>query len=52
MAKRWKREVEGSGVLHYVVLGKNEKCTCTWFSRNQGERGACKQILAVKKKIK
>ena len=44
--------VEGSGVLHYVVLDENEKCTCTWFSRNQGERGACKHILAVKKKIK
>ena len=43
--------VEGSGVLHYVVLDENEKCTCTWFSRNQGERGACKHILAVKKKI-
>jgi len=44
--------VEGSGVLHYVLLGDAEKCTCTWFSRNQGERGACKHILAVKKKIK
>lgn len=46
-------KVEGSGVFHYVVLkGDFQKCTCTWFSRNQGERGACKHILAVKKKVK
>lgn len=46
-------KVEGSGVQHYVILkGENEKCTCTWFSKNQGERGSCKHILAVKKKIK
>ncbi len=46
-------KVEGSGVFHYVVLkGDFQKCTCTWFSRNQGERGDCKHILAVKKKIK
>lgn len=45
--------VEGSGVQHYVVLkGETQKCTCTWFSRNQGERGVCKHILAVKKKAK
>jgi len=44
--------VEGGGVLHYVSFDGVEKCTCTWFSRNQGERGACKHILAVKKKIK
>ena len=46
-------KVEGSGVHHYVVLkGDAQKCTCTWFSKNQGERGACKHILAVKKKVK
>lgn len=46
-------KVEGSGVHHYVIVkGENQKCTCTWFSRNQGERGACKHILAVKKKAK
>lgn len=45
--------VEGSGVFHYVVINEDfQKCTCTWFSRNQGERGPCKHILAVKKKIK
>ncbi|MBC8755115.1 SWIM zinc finger family protein [Kordia sp. YSTF-M3] len=46
-------KVAGSGVQHYVVLkGDTQKCTCTWFSKNQGERGACKHILAVKKKTK
>jgi len=44
--------VEGSGVYHYVILkGETQKCTCTWYSRNQGERGVCKHILAVKKKV-
>jgi len=43
--------VEGSGVRHTVIItGGTAKCTCTWFSKNQGERGACKHILAVKKK--
>jgi hypothetical protein len=42
--------VEGSGVHHMVMLnGDKEQCTCTWFSKNQGERGICKHILAVKK---
>ncbi|MCI4669881.1 MAG: SWIM zinc finger family protein [Bacteroidia bacterium] len=44
--------VEGSGVWHYVLLeGENSRCTCMWFSRNQGERGICKHILAVKKMV-
>lgn len=44
--------VEGSGVNHTVLLnGKQDRCTCTWFSQNQGERGMCKHILAVKKKL-
>tara|TARA_R110002111_G_scaffold27081_4_gene58309 strand:- start:25102 stop:26448 length:1347 start_codon:yes stop_codon:yes gene_type:complete len=46
-------KVEGSGVQHYVIIkGDTQKCTCTWFSKNQGERGDCKHILAVKKKAK
>ena len=46
-------KVAGSGVQHYVILkGDIQKCTCTWYSKNQGERGACKHILAVKKKAK
>ncbi|MCV6630273.1 MAG: SWIM zinc finger family protein [Flavobacteriaceae bacterium] len=50
---RIEAKVEGSGVQHYVVIhGNNQRCTCTWFSKNQGERGACKHILAVKKKAK
>ncbi|TFF37101.1 SWIM zinc finger family protein [Mucilaginibacter psychrotolerans] len=45
-------QVEGSGVKHIVILnGDREQCTCTWFSKNQGERGVCKHILAVKKLI-
>lgn len=45
--------VEGSGVTHYVALkGNTQRCTCTWFSQNQGERGPCKHILAVIKKVK
>lgn len=44
--------VEGSGVTHSVVLeGKTERCTCTWFSKHQGDRGLCKHILAVKIKL-
>jgi len=43
-------QVEGTGVRHVVILnGDKERCTCTWFSKNQGERGICKHILAVKK---
>lgn len=44
--------VQGSGVQHTVIIdGENERCTCTWFSRHQGERGLCKHLLAVKKKL-
>jgi hypothetical protein len=51
-ANRLEARVEGSGVYHGVVLEENkERCTCTWYSRNQGERGPCKHVLAVKKKI-
>jgi hypothetical protein len=45
-------KVQGSGVNHFIVIeGDTEKCTCTWFSKHQGERGLCKHILAVKKKL-
>lgn len=45
-------QVEGPGVIHTVILDSSkEQCTCTWFSKNQGERGICKHILAVKKLI-
>lgn len=50
---RIEAQVKGSGVRHTVlILPNSERCTCTWFSRNQGERGNCKHLLAVKKKIK
>lgn len=44
--------VEGSGVHHSVIIdNERSRCTCTWYSRHQGERGLCKHILAVKKKL-
>ena len=50
--ERVEARVAGSGVQHTVILdGEQERCTCTWFSRHQGERGLCKHVLAVKKKI-
>jgi len=49
---RIQAKVAGSGVDHTVIIeGESERCTCTWFSRHQGERGLCKHILAVKKKL-
>jgi hypothetical protein len=49
---RIEARVAGTGVNHFVVLeGDTEKCTCTWYSKHQGERGLCKHILAVKKKV-
>jgi hypothetical protein len=49
---RIEARVAGTGVHHFIVIeGEREKCTCTWFSKHQGERGLCKHILAVKKKI-
>ncbi len=62
--QRVEAQVVGSGVTHRVILdsgyhdsgkkhnGKQARCTCTWFSQNQGERGSCKHILAVKKMIR
>lgn len=45
-------KVEGSGVHHVVILEEEkERCTCTWYSKYQGERGPCKHLLAVKKKL-
>lgn len=49
---RIEARVAGSGVNHTVILeGEKERCTCTWFSRHQGDRGFCKHMLAVKKKL-
>ncbi len=50
--KRIEARVAGTGVNHTVIIEDgSSRCTCTWFSRHQGERGMCKHILAVKKKI-
>ncbi len=54
---RVEAQVDGSGVTHTVILDDSPnakpdaRCTCTWFSQNQGERGACKHILAVKNMV-
>jgi hypothetical protein len=51
-ANRVEAKVLGSGVHHSVLLdGEKERCTCTWFSRHQGDRGVCKHVLAVKKML-
>lgn len=48
-----KAEVEGSGgIKHYILLQEETyKCTCAWFSKNQGTRGLCKHILTTLKKL-
>ena len=49
---RVEAKVAGTGVHHMVLLeGERQRCTCTWFSQYQGERGICKHILATKKLI-
>lgn len=41
--------VPGTDVEHRVrLLPEGDKCTCPWFSKNQGQRGACKHILAAR----
>jgi hypothetical protein len=41
--------VPGTEVEHRVRLNAaGDKCSCPWFSRNQGERGSCKHILAAR----
>ena len=41
--------VEGSGVEHLVRLSPDQdRCTCPWFSKYQGERGPCKHVLAAR----
>ncbi|BDD09371.1 hypothetical protein FUAX_18030 [Fulvitalea axinellae] len=49
---RVEARVEGSGVRHTIVIkGEKAQCTCAWYAKNQGERGACKHVLAVKKML-
>jgi len=41
--------VRGTDVWHTVLVGGGEppRCTCQWFTGNQGQRGPCKHILAA-----
>ncbi|MBD2769002.1 SWIM zinc finger family protein [Hymenobacter sp. BT664] len=47
---RTEARVRGTDVWHTVVVGRSEpaRCTCSWFMGNQGQRGPCKHILAVR----
>jgi len=41
--------VPGTDVEHRVCLSpEGDKCTCPWYSRNQGQRGSCKHVLAAR----
>ena len=41
--------VAGTGVEHAVrIRNDQDKCTCPWFSKYQGQRGPCKHILAAR----
>jgi hypothetical protein len=44
--------VQGSEAEHLVRLSSEgpagDRCTCPWFSKNQGQRGPCKHILAAR----
>jgi predicted nucleic acid-binding Zn finger protein len=41
--------VQGTDVEHMVrLLPDGDKCTCPWFSKHQGRRGACKHVLAAR----
>ncbi len=49
-ASNW--QVAGTGVYHQVRLrGEGDKCTCPWFSKNLGQRGPCKHILAARMSV-
>jgi hypothetical protein len=40
--------VKRSGVEHRVRLTEaGARCSCPWYSKNQGSRGPCKHVLAV-----
>ena len=42
-------EVAGTDVMHLVRMRVDgDRCTCPWFSKNQGQRGPCKHILAAR----
>ena len=42
-------QVAGTNVEHFVRLRPDgDRCTCQWFNRYLGQRGACKHILAAR----
>jgi hypothetical protein len=43
-----KFEIDGTGTVHLVTLSEDgDSCTCPWFSKYLGQRGACKHVLAA-----
>ncbi|MEC4112680.1 SWIM zinc finger family protein [Myroides pelagicus] len=50
---RVEARVDGTGgVRHMVILdGEQQRCTCEWYGKYQGDRGMCKHVLAVNKII-
>lgn len=41
--------VDGTGVVHHVRLREDDdRCSCPWFSKHQGQRGPCKHVLAAR----
>jgi hypothetical protein len=41
--------VQGTGVEHHVRLEPDDdRCTCEWWAKHQGERGPCKHVLALR----
>lgn len=42
--------VRGTDTEHHVRLGADgdDRCTCTWWAKHQGERGPCKHVLAAR----
>lgn len=46
-------KVKGTAdVIHRVIITNGQpRCTCTWFTNHQMNRGLCKHILAVKMKL-
>ena len=44
--------VRGTVTEHLVRLSDDQdRCTCVWYSKHQGERGPCKHVLAARMKL-
>lgn len=40
--------IKSGDINHQVTIeGENERCTCLWYAKHQGNRGPCKHILAT-----